>query len=546
LKQNPKEGFAFKSLVMKTQNAYWSYYMSVSLKKSVGMATLIMMASVFLSRIMGLVREMVIAYAGGAKGEVDAYQIAFIIPDILNHIGASGFLSVTFIPIFSRYLAEDSEDEGWRVFSNIMTSFSMLLVCLLLIGEWLTPELISLFAPGLKDPQLKASAIRMTRIILPAQLFFFVGGLFMAVQYAKGKFLIPALGPLFYNLGIILGGIFLSPKLGMAGFSWGVLAGALVGNLIIQAWGAKRQGMVFKVYVSVGHPDFRKYILLTLPLIIGLSMTFSTEIFFKFFGSFLPEGSIASLNYGLRVTLMLVAFFGQAAGVASFPFMARLASEGKLSEMNHLLNSTLRYLALVIPFSALLMVLRHETVFILFQRGKFDPEATRMTADALAYLLIGASGFAAQTIVARGYYAIQNTLFPALYGTVAVILSLPLYWLGMNLLGAKGVALAVSFSVMFQSAFLFIVWNVKQQNREGFGVLIFYLKVALVSIPIGLILYFLNRFGLQGLDPGHIFGAFARCAICGIAFLGLLTAAGIAMKIPEVMALFKKTYRKMI
>ena len=250
--------------------------MSESLYKKVGIASLIMMASVFLSRSIGLFREMVIAYIAGAGGEVDAYQIAFVVPEILNHLVASGFLSVTFIPIFSRYLADNREAEGWRVFSVILTCFGMLLLIFITLSVIFAPELVSLIAPGIDDPVLKSKAVRMTRIIMPAQFFFFSGGMLMAVQFAKEKFALPALAPLFYNLGIIGGGVFLAPNLGMEGFSWGVLAGAFGGNFALQYWGARRVGMDYRPVVDFRHPDLRKYIVLTLPLMLGLTMTFST------------------------------------------------------------------------------------------------------------------------------------------------------------------------------------------------------------------------------------------------------------------------------
>ncbi len=187
--------------------------MSKSLYQKVGIATLILMASVFLSRVIGLFREMAIAYAGGARADVDAYQIAFVIPEILNHIVASGFLSVTFIPVFSKYLAADRETEGWKVFSVIMNSFGLMLIVFITISMYFTPELISLTAPGIKDPLLLAKAVRMTRIILPAQFFFFTGGMFTAAQFAKESFGLPALAPLIYNIGIIAGGMLLGPFL---------------------------------------------------------------------------------------------------------------------------------------------------------------------------------------------------------------------------------------------------------------------------------------------------------------------------------------------
>ncbi|MEZ4551715.1 MAG: lipid II flippase MurJ [Desulfobacterales bacterium] len=365
-----------------------------------------------------------------------SYQIVFVLPEILNHIVASGFLSVVFIPIFSRYLADNRETEGWRVFSIIiLTGFGTLLLFLIGIGRMVCPGAAGVLAPGITDPSVKADAIHMTRIILPAQFFFFTGGMLSAVQFAKEQFAIPALAPLIYNLGIIGGGVLLYNHLGMAGFSWGVLAGAFIGNFALQIRGARRAGLRFSLIFNMNHPDFKKYILLTLPLMLGLTMTFSTEFFLKFFGSFLPEGRIAALNYSLRVMLILVAFFGQAVGVASFPFMARLAAEKKLAEMNQLLNDTLRYLALVIPFSVLFMVLRHEVIMILVQRGRFDAAATVLTADILVYIMAGA--VCGSDRRSQRLFAVQNTLFPAVYGTLAVIVSLPIYYVGMQYMGGE-------------------------------------------------------------------------------------------------------------
>jgi len=505
-----------------------------------------MMASVFLSRVIGLFREMVIAYAGGAEASVDAYQIAFVLPEILNHIVASGFLAVTFIPIFSRYLAEGREAEGWKVFSIILTGFGSLLLLLIFIGEWFTPELVGMIAPGAENPGLKADAIHMTRIILPAQFFFFTGGMLTAVQFAKEKFAVPALAPLIYNLGIIAGGILLYKKLGMSGFSWGVLGGSFIGNFVLQAWGAKRVGMKFSIIFDFKHPDLKKYVLLTLPLMLGLTMTFSTEFFLKFFGSFLPEGSIAALNYSLRVMLLLVGFFGQAVGVASFPFMAQLAVENKLAEMNRLLNNTLRYLALVVPFSVLFMVLRHEVILILFQRGRFDAAATALTSDVLGFIMAGAFAFAAQTVVVRGFFAIQNTLFPAIYGTIAVILSLPLYYFGMQKMGARGVALAVSLAAIIQMLMLYSLWNKKSRNREYPRVQKFFAKIILLSTVMGLCLEWFRRTALSGINAMTLPGSFIVCLIIGTLFFVLFIAAGHILRISEISDLLHRIRNKLI
>jgi putative peptidoglycan lipid II flippase len=505
-----------------------------SLYKKVGLASLIMMASVFLSRLTGLVREQVIAYIGGISGGVDAYQVAFIIPEILNHIVASGFLSVTFIPIFSHYLVRDKEAEGWRVFSLIYTGFGSILLLLIIIACIFARGLVEILAPGLGDPVLIERTVRMTRIIIPAQFFFFSGGMLMAVQFAKEKFIIPALSPLIYNLGIICGGVLLGKRMGMEGFSWGVLGGAFIGNFMVQVWGAKKVGMRFTPALDFRHPDLWRYVRVTLPLMIGLTMSFSTEILFRFFGSYLPQGSIACLNYGLRTMFILVGFFGQAVGVASFPFMARLAAENKIHEMNRLLNDALRYLALVVPFSVLIIVLRQETVVILFQRGRFDAAATALTSQVLVFLMMGAFAFAAQTIVVRGYYAVQNTLFPALYGTAAVLLSIPVYMTGMLKMGARGVALAISLSAIFQVAVLYVLWNKKSDNKDSSRVYGFYLWTILLSIPLGLVLEFFKKTLLSGFDSATFAGSLAVSILTALVFVVMVLSAGYMLGIREI------------
>ena len=172
----------------------------------------------------------------------------------------------------------------------------------------------------------------------------------------------------------------------MEGFSWGVLAGSFLGNFAIQYRGARKVGMKYTPTLDFTHPDFIAYIRLTLPLMVGLTMTFSTEFFLKFFGSYLPEGSIACLNYGLRIMFILVGLLGQAVGTASFPYLARLAAENQIPEMNRLLDNTLKYLSLIIPFSMLLMILRHEVVAILFERGRFDAAATATRPRVFCYI----------------------------------------------------------------------------------------------------------------------------------------------------------------
>jgi len=503
--------------------------------KKIGIATVIMMASIFLSRVIGYVRELVIAAAAGADTAVDAYRVAFSLPEILNHVLASGFLSVTFIPIFSKYLSEDDEAGAWNIFSVILTTFGVLLAILILLSMLYSPQIVPLLALGRKDPEFLSMSVHMTRIILPAQWFFFAGGILMAVQFAKEQFWIPALAPLVYNLGIICGGLFLGPSLGVEGFSWGALAGAFVGNFLIQIIGSLKVGLRFRPRFDLRHKDLHRYILLTLPLMVGLTMVFSMEIFSKFFGSYLRDGGIAWLDYAKTIMMMLVGFFGQAIGVASFPYLARMAAEKRLDEMNHTLNTLLRNLVtLVIPTTILMYVLRYEIVRVLFERIRFRPEDTEMTAIALSGLLVGAFAIAAMTVVNRGFYAMQNTLLPAIYGTIAVVVSLPVYWIGLKMYGLLGVALAVSFSAIVQVAVLFAVWNRRSHNTDGRKVYVSCVKTLAAGIPLSAALWVSHRFLLRHIDPAPLHGSLVIIAGVSVVFLVAMAVGGWLFKVEGI------------
>ncbi len=508
--------------------------MTITTYKKVGVASIIMMGSVFLSRIIGLVREIVIADFKGAGLAVDNYLVAFTLPEILNHLVASGFLSITFIPIFSKYLVQDRDEEGWKVFSIILTCSGILLLGLIIAGETFTLPLLHLFAPGKTLPAEIAPILKMTRIILPAQFFFFAGGLFMAVQFAKERFFIPALSGLIYNIGIITGGLTLGRSMGMEGFVWGALAGALLGNFLLQMIGARKVGMRFSPSLAFRHPDFRKYILLTIPLMIGLTPNFSIELLLRFFGSFLPGGGISGINYALRIMFIVVGLFGQAVATAFFPFMTRLVTENDMAEANRLLNRTLRYLALTLSVAMLVMVLRTEIVTVLFQRGAFDVKATTLTARVLLFLMPTSVAMAAFAIVVRGYYAVQNTLFPAVFSTIAVLTTLPLYYFGMQSAGPQGIAIAMSLSTAFQALLLYIAWNRRTKNDGSRSIYLSYLRMTVLSVGMGIMLEWIRRLLAGALQPAGIFQNIGLIAVMCIIWLGLLMAAGSLFRLEEI------------
>jgi putative peptidoglycan lipid II flippase len=453
------------------------------LKRSIAIASVIMMTSVLLSRIMGLVRETVLSGYCGTSTEMNAYVASFIIPELLNHFLAGGYLSITFIPIFQKYLVSGEREKSWRVFSNLLTAGTIVLAVLVVLCIVFTRQIIGLMGHGVPLDL----TVRLTRIIMPAQLLFYWGAFLLAVQYANNRFFLPALLPLCYNGGIILGGIILYPVIGIEGFAWGVLIGSLVGNVFVQLPGALRVGMRYRFVLDVKDKDLYTYVMVTIPLIIGAGMTFSNEIFFRYFGSFLKGGALASINYSLRTMMIFVGVFGQAAGVASYPFLTRLAVERKFGDMNNLLNGITRKIAaLLIPCCGVMIPLSAQVIAVLFQHGRFDAASTAATAPVLAMYLAGAFPFAASTIVMRSFYAEQKMIFPMVTSTAIALASIPCFlWLS-TLLGAMGIALASSVAMTVQFFVLYWTWENRHSFRADFvATLVVFGKVLCIGAVAG-------------------------------------------------------------
>ncbi|MCL1925749.1 MAG: murein biosynthesis integral membrane protein MurJ [Syntrophorhabdaceae bacterium] len=448
----------------------------------IGRAAAVMMASVFLSRVLGYARDAVIAYQHGATPSTDAYFAAFTIPDLLNHLLAGGSLSITFIPIFSRYLAEGKEDEGFKAFSTIATVMGTAALLLIVFGELFAEEITGFIAPGF-SPEQTILAARLTRIIMPAQIFFYLGGLLMAVQYAKKEFFLPALAPLIYNAGIIAGGLLGGRQHGMAGFAWGVVGGAFLGNFAIQLYGARRAGLVFQPRFDLSSPALREFIRLTIPIMLGFSLVMADEWTSRFFGSFLIAGAITWQNNARRLMMVPVGIFGHASGVASYPFLAELAATGRKKEMWETLSATLRWVFLVSTWiGATVFALSPESILLVFKRGAFNIEDTLRTASALSAFAIGIPFWCSQAIVSRGFFSMKDTWTPTIVGTASFVAALPVYYLLHRTHGVFGLALASTAGILLNAVTLYAILMRRTVGKEGLAQLPEYAKMSLSAI----------------------------------------------------------------
>jgi putative peptidoglycan lipid II flippase len=449
----------------------------------------IVTASVLLSRVLGFLREWTLAHQVGSNASTDAYYAAFTLPDFLNYLVAGASLSVIFIPVFTKYVAEGREDEGWHVFATVTTFMGLLMIAVIIAAEIFAPQIVNIISPGF-SPEAKEEVIFLTRLMLPAQFCFVQGSILSSVQYAKNRFLIPSLATVIYNLFIILGGWFLYRYVGINGFAIGVLAGAVLGNGVLQLYGAIRAGAHFRPNLDLRHPGFILFLKLAVPIMLALSLTFTDDWIMRWFGSFLQPASITWLSYGKTLMRVPLTAVGQGVGVVSFPILAQLYSEGKFDDLNRILNSTMKGLLLmVMPISALTIAQSTSVVYFVFSKTRLHGGDFEATAYALAVFSLGMFAWAAQYIFSRGFYATHNTWTPALVGTLTTVVNLPVYSFLVHRYQYLGLAMASSTGIFLYMIALFFLLNRHTKNHEAGKLVTFFGKMTLASTVAGLACY---------------------------------------------------------
>jgi putative peptidoglycan lipid II flippase len=418
-------------------------------------ATLLLTLSALLSRVIGLVRDQYIAYQFGAGHNTDAYNVAFYLPEWINYLLVGGAASITFVTILDRYRATNDEAEGERALSIILNTMVIVLGTAILLAEIFTP----LFTRIYFDPASPQGILctRITRILLPAQLFFFAGGVLASVLLVRKQFSFQAISPLIYNLGIIFGGVLLASRIGISSLGVGALVGAILGPFALNAYGAYRAGLRYHRVLDLKHPGLREWVRLSLPLMLGVTiLTLDNQIL----GYFAKHGAgdISRLNYAKRLFTAPMAIIGQAAGAASLPFFASLYGRNQFASFAAAVNrSVSRLVAFSILGSAAMIALAQPAVDLIFRRGSFNAADATSTASYFAIFAISLALWTAQAIYARAFYATGETFAPMLAGTIITLVSIPIYWQLHQHFGVIGLAWASNLAILIQTGTLAVL-----------------------------------------------------------------------------------------
>ena len=380
----------------------------------------IMVASLFLSRVLGFVRDMVITAKFGQSALTDAYIVSFQVPDLLFYLIAGGALSSAFIPVFSEYLHTGREDDAWHVFSVVVTVMSAVVLVFIAFAWYYAVPLVHLVAPDIPESSVPLVA-HMSRIIVPAQYAFFIGGIMLGTLYARQVFSVPGLAPNVYNIGIIVGALVVSNVVvpGVVGMSWGALVGAFVGNIFIPLLVIRKLGVRFKLSFDTKHEGVRKVFKLMLPVVLGLSLPGVFVIIIRYFASSYPVGVVSALDFGNRLMQAPLGVFGQALALAAFPALSQFYAQKNMQMFSDQLSRSLRQvLFLTVPVAVLFVVVPLPIVQAMYQRGEFTADDALRTARALQMFGIGVAAWCLHPLLMRAYFSVQKTWPPVLMGTL--------------------------------------------------------------------------------------------------------------------------------
>lgn len=447
-----------------------------------------MLSAMFLlSRILGFIRENLSGRLFN-RFQTDAFFAAFIIPDTMYYLLVGGALSAAFIPIFTEYLAKGQEEEGWKVASTFINITVLLLACFTVLGVIFAEGVAPWEAPNFPPDKMKL-LIELTRVMFPAVCFTALAGLMGGALNSYHYFFAPALGPLFYNIAIIGGAVWLGPGMGIKGMGIGVVIGA-IGNFLIQVVFLRKCGGKFYrfAYIDLNNPGFRRMLILMVPALLGLSATQINLWVTNVMASSLPEGSITALRFANRLIQLPIGIYAAGIAMAFFPLLSGLVAEKKMEQFKDNLALSLRMIYFImIPAGVGLLVLARPIVKLLFEGQMFTSHDTDLTTSALLYYSLTLFAHAAILMLPRAFYALQDTKTPVIISVSSVTFSILLNWIFLKFthLGVRGFALSFSIMGLLNMLLLMVILRRKIKGIRGHGIFNSFLKSTIASVAMG-------------------------------------------------------------
>ena len=470
-----------------------------SATKQIARAAGTVMFAMALSMLIGLVRRVMMANDFGTGLEVEAFAAANRVSETIFNLVAGGALASAFIPTYTTLLSKDDNDGAWKLASSIGNLVLIVVAIMAIIAAVFAPQIVRyLLVPGFSsDPYKEQLTISLLRLMLPSAVIFALSGLFMGILNSHQKFLIPALAPSMYSIGMIFGIVFLVPSMGIYGLAWGVLIGASL-HLLLQVPSLIRLGGQYFATLGLRYPPVIETLRLMGPRLVGVAVVQLNFWINVWLASYMIEGSVNGLILAFAIMLMPQSIIAQSIAIAAMPTFSAQAAKGQLNEMRNSLVSSLRgLLILTIPATIGLVILREELVVIIYQRGEFTEKSTELVAWALLWYGLGLVAHSVVELLSRAFYSIHDTKTPVTVGIIAMSLNVFFSLLFVNIfkeigwLQLGGLALANTLATTIEMVALTVIMRQRLNsiNLKSLIKITFQSLLAAVVMLISIVLW---------------------------------------------------------
>ncbi len=500
--------------------------MGVQNTRQLARSTLIVMIAFGAAKVVSLVQQFIVARTFGVGSEWDAYVVANSVPELIFTLIAGGALSFAFIPIFAGFLAQGEHQKAWKTASHVINSLFLLALLLSAVAFVLAPWLVSnAIATGF-EPAAQAQTVDMMRILLAGTLIFSISGILMGILQSYNNFLLPALAPILYSVGLLIGVVFLTPSLGVYGVAIGAVIGAAL-HLGIQVPGLFRVKARWSPELGLTDPTLWRIFRLMLPALGGLAVFSVNWLIMNNLASQMGEGAVSALSWGWRLMQIPETLIGTAMGTVIFPTLVALSAVDNLRGKREAMAGAIRFILIVtIPASVALLVLGRPLLNVL-EGGAFDASATDFVYSTLQFFTLGLIVQSVLEIAARSFYADKNTIIPFITSSIGAAINIVAAYVLSASMGVGGLALANSLGIAVEVSINLILLRRRWHGIEERSLFLTAAKALAASLVLAAVILGVGAlWSTLGLaDRGKVF-LIAQIAVQGVlGVLGFVAAA---------------------
>jgi putative peptidoglycan lipid II flippase len=493
------------------------------------------------SRILGLVREQVLAYYFGASDSMDAFRVAFRVPNLLRDLFAEGAMSAAFVPTFTGYLTRGGRERAWALGNSVLNGLVVVTGVLVVVGFLVAPALVRFFAGDFAEvPGKLELTILLARVVLPFLTLVALAAALMGMLNALGHFFLPAVSPATFNAASIVLVVALvpfAPALGVDPIlivALGTLAGGLA-QVAIQWPALAREGFRYRARIDVHDEGLRRVLMLMGPGTIGLAATQINVFVNTILATGQGTGAVSWLDYAFRLMYLPIGLFGVSVATASTPAVSRLVARQEFGAVRSTIAHAIGLMMLLnVPATFGLMVLAEPIIRVIFEHGNFTPVDTANTAAALRFYAGGLLGYSVVRIVSPTFYALGQSRTPVMVSMASVVVNVLLNLALVRVLGFRGLALGTALTALLNAAIQLWLLQRRLDGIEGRTIALTFIRVLVATLLMSVVAWGADRLLLQ-LVPGDGLPvqAFRLGTVIALALAALLGAAA-ALRIPEL------------